>query len=106
MGSTNSSGCYVGVDMDGGSIVLLSIVLGTIFFILQRTEKQRKRGVQVVMGGLGLLIIWYVGMRQYWGELVVALLIALVFNFLFWVLIGRYNPVGSSDDIRVLGLDD
>jgi phosphotransferase system glucose/maltose/N-acetylglucosamine-specific IIC component len=92
--------------MDGGTVVLLSLVVGTILFILQRTEKQRKRGVQFVMGLLGLVVIWYVGMRQYWGEAVIALLIAMIVNFLFWVLIGRYNPVGSSDDIRVLGLDD
>jgi hypothetical protein len=32
--------------------------------------------------------------------------VALVVNFLFWLLIGRYNPVGSSEDIQVLGLDD
>lgn len=31
---------------------------------------------------------------------------ALVFNFLFWFLIGRYNPPHSSDDIKVLGMND
>ena len=45
---------------------------------------------------------WY---RALW-EAVLGLLIALVLNGLFWVLIGRYNPVSSSDDIRVMGLDD
>jgi hypothetical protein len=58
------------------------------------------------MGLLMLALVWFVGVRQAWGEAFVALLIALFFNLLFWVLIGRYNPVGSSDNIRVLGLDD
>jgi hypothetical protein len=31
---------------------------------------------------------------------------ALIFNLLFWVLLGRYNPPGSSDSIKVLGMDD
>ncbi len=39
-------------------------------------------------------------------EALVGLLIATVFNGLFWLLIGRYNPVHSSDEIRVLGMDD
>jgi hypothetical protein len=31
---------------------------------------------------------------------------AVVVSFLFWLLVGRYNPVGTSDDIHVLGMDD
>jgi len=40
-----------------------------------------------------------------WSKVVLAL--ALVLNLLFWLLIGRYNPVASSDkNIRVIGMDD
>ena len=33
--------------------------------------------------------------------------IALVVSFLFWLLLGRYNPVHSADDtIKVYGMND
>ncbi|MCC6891189.1 MAG: hypothetical protein IT321_00100 [Anaerolineae bacterium] len=53
-----------------------------------------------------LVLLWLINIRGAWGEAVLGLIIAAVLNFLFYVLIGRYNPVGSSDDIHVLGMDD
>jgi hypothetical protein len=35
-----------------------------------------------------------------------ALLTAIAANVVFWVLVGRYNPPGSSDEIKVLGMND
>ena len=35
-----------------------------------------------------------------------AIAAALMFNLFFWVILGRYNPPGSSDSIKVLGMDD
>jgi hypothetical protein len=34
-----------------------------------------------------------------------AFFIAIIFNFLFWALVGRYNPVAGKE-VRVMGLDD
>ncbi|MBZ0279678.1 MAG: hypothetical protein K8L97_02980 [Anaerolineae bacterium] len=92
--------------MDGGTILLLIFLFTLILFIIQRTESKRRRGVAIFMFLFVPIILWYVGLRQSWGTAVVALLVALILNFLFWLLIGRYNPVGSSDSIRVLGMDD
>jgi len=92
--------------MDGGTLLLLSFLFTVIILIIQRTETKRRRGVGLFMFLFVPIILWYVGLRQSWGSAFVALLIALMLNFLFWLLIGRYNPVGSSDDIRVLGMDD
>lgn len=92
--------------MDGGGVLLLTFLFCIIVFIIQRTEAKRRRGVTIFMLLFTPLILWYVGMRQWWGTAIVALLLALFLNFLFWILIGRYNPVGSSDNIRVLGMDD
>jgi uncharacterized membrane protein YhaH (DUF805 family) len=92
--------------MNWGLVVLLTAAISTIFIIIQRTEARRRRAVTWFMLLFFPVIIWYTSRRDGWGELIAALVIALVLNFLFWVLIGRYNPVGSSDDIRVLGLDD
>ena len=92
--------------MDGGLVILLVLSLGTIIFVIQRTESSRRRIVLFVMFLVFLVLGWLVNIRGAWGEAVVGLIIALVLNFLFYVLIGRYNPVGSSDDIHVLGMDD
>jgi hypothetical protein len=92
--------------MDGGILLLLVLSLGTIFFVLQRTEAKRRRIVGFVMFLVVLVLVWLVNIRSAWGEAVVGLIIALILNGLFYVLIGKYNPVGSSDDIHVLGMDD
>lgn len=92
--------------MDGGLIFLLVLSFGTIIFVLQRTEAKRRRLVLFVMVLVLLVLIWLVNIRMAWGEALVGLLISLFLNFLFYILIGRYNPVGSSDDIHVLGMDD
>ena len=92
--------------MDSGLIILLVLSLATIIFVIQRTEAKRRRIVLVVMFLVLLVLGWLVNIREAWGEAFVGLLIALFLNFLFYILIGRYNPVGSSDDIHVLGMDD
>jgi hypothetical protein len=92
--------------MDGGLVFLLVLSFGTIIFVMQRTESKRRRIVLFVMFLVLLVLGWLINIRGAWGEAVVGLLIALILNFLFYVLIGRYNPVGSSDDIHVLGMDD
>ena len=86
--------------MDGGLVILLVLSLGTVIFVIQRTEAKRRRIVLVVMFLVLLVLGWLVNIQGAWGEAVVGLLIALILNGLFYILIGRYNPVGSSDDKR------
>lgn len=92
--------------MDTQSVVVLTVALGLIFLIIQRTETKKRRIVSYVMAVVMLVVLWYVATIQIWGAAIVALLLALFLNYLFWLLIGRYNPVGSSDNIHVLGMDD
>ncbi len=92
--------------MDGGIVLLLILSFGTILLVIQRTEARRRRVVMGIMFLVLLVLGWLINIRVAWGEAVIGLVIAAILNFLFYVLIGRYNPVGSSDDIRVLGMDD
>ena len=92
--------------MDGGLVILSALSLGTIILVIQRTETKRRRIVLFVMFLVLLVLGWLVNIREAWGEAVVGLIIALFLNGLFYILIGKYNPVGSSDDIHVLGMDD
>ena len=92
--------------MDTGILLLLVLSFGTVLFVIQRTEAKRKRIVLFVMFLVVLVLLWLINIRGAWDEAVLGFMIAAVLNFLFYALIGRYNPVGSSDDIRVLGMDD
>jgi hypothetical protein len=41
-----------------------------------------------------------------WNTTNMAAFAAVIFNLLFWMLIGRYNPPRSGDEIRVIGIND
>jgi cellulose synthase/poly-beta-1,6-N-acetylglucosamine synthase-like glycosyltransferase len=92
--------------MDTSYVLLLTAAFTMMFFLIQRTERQ-KRVIVILISLVAFELIrrfiWY---RDIHHEAWLALFIALLLNFLFWLFIGRYNPVGTSDDIQVLGMDD
>ena len=92
--------------MDTGSLILLSLSFTVLFIMVQRAEAKRKRIVRITAILLILFMIWYANATNLQTEALVGFIIAVVISFLFWLFIGRYNPVGSSDSIRVLGMDD
>lgn len=92
--------------MDMGSFFLIFIWFALIFFLIQRTEANRRRLVISLMFIVGFLTWYWANFRGLDREFIFGLIAGLVLNVLFWILIGRYNPVGSSDDIQVIGMDD
>lgn len=89
--------------MNWNYIFLIGISFGTLLIIAQRVVPQRRRMTRWFIAGLGLILM----LR---GNLVTENLIgfgmALFISFLFWLLIGRYNPVGDADTIKVYGMND
>ncbi len=92
--------------MHVGSFILLLFLFITMLMMIQRTEARRRLLVTVGMLLLGVLVVRYVNYRSLHGEAQLAFVVALILTTLFWLLIGRYNPVRSSNDIKVLGMDD
>lgn len=92
--------------MDTGTFTLIMFLLTGVFFIIQRSESKRRFTVILLMLVVLELIRRYAWYRDRHTEVVLALVVALVLNFGFWLFIGRYNPVGSSDDIKVLKMED
>jgi hypothetical protein len=92
--------------MNIGALILLTLTIGLVLFLVQRTESRRRLVVALIMAGVGLLIQRYANYRALHTEALIAFILALVINLLYWVIFGRYNPPGSSDDIQVLGMDD
>lgn len=85
---------------------MLTLIIGFMLFVVQRAEPKRRLIVAIGMLLGGELIRRYVWYRDVHSEALFALVAAILLNALFWLLIGRYNPVGSSDQIQVLGMDD
>jgi hypothetical protein len=116
--------------INAGGALLLFALLASLLMLVQRTEAKKRRitfffvlfGIYIVSaygifrmsGECPYTLFGRCALPQYverarivaYNTLNVALFSAILFNLLFWVLIGRYNPPGSSDDIRVLGLSD
>ncbi len=89
------------------NLTLLTIIFSLTFLILQRTERKRLWLIIVFM------LIPLMGVTWYWASFkgqerafIFAAVIALALNALFWLIYGRRNPPGSSDDIKVFGMED
>ena len=93
--------------MNWDYVLVFTLILGFIFFVIQRAEPRYRRTVAILLLLTGGFLLRNLAVnRGVESEAWLALFLALLFNFLFWALIGRYNPVKSSDDIQVLGMDD
>jgi hypothetical protein len=92
--------------MNMGYLLALTLVITALLMALQRAEPKKRLTVFVILLIPAYLLRNFVLFREVVPEGWLALVIALVFNFFFWALIGRYNPVRSSDEIQVLGMDD
>ncbi|GAB4510348.1 MAG: hypothetical protein OHK0046_06990 [Anaerolineae bacterium] len=92
--------------MDSGVFLLFLALFSLLMLFVQRSEAKRRVAVFLLMLIPGVLLRNLAVYRDVEQEAWAAFFTALILNFLFWVLIGRYNPVASSDSIRVLGMDD
>lgn len=116
--------------INAGGWLLVSAVFAGLLLLVQRSERKR-RNVSLVIVALGSVIIWRYAIYRMSGDcnqlfqivcekgffrqraeviavntVNLSIVTALVFNLLFWVLIGRSNPPGSSDAIQVFGMND
>jgi hypothetical protein len=92
--------------MDINALLLYLAILGGALLLYQRADRKRRFWVLAFVLLLGELTRRWAAFEALDTEYWTALAIALVLNGLFWLLIGRYNPPGTGEDIKVLGLDD
>jgi hypothetical protein len=92
--------------MDLQYLLILTLLIGFLFLLIQRAEPKSRRLVAALTMIPGICILYFILYRNIETEGGLALILSLLLNFAFWILIGRYNPVASSDNIKVLGLDD
>jgi predicted cobalt transporter CbtA len=119
-----------------GGWLILTATFSILLLLIQRSERKRRMVTTVIMAAVALVVWRYAIYRMSTECTLVAkaacsfasvrgqmapyeelrntairtvnwsIVSALIFNLLFWVLIGRSNPPGSSDSIKVLGMDD
>ena len=93
--------------MDWIYVALIALTVALLLVMIQRTEPARRRLVTGFVA-ISLLVIRHNAFLK--GDLheetVLAFAFALLLSFIFWLLIGRYNPVQSEDHVQVIGMDD
>lgn len=92
--------------MNTQTILLLTVTFTILQLALQRADRTKKRGVRVFWFLMVILIGAYTLLTARFIEALLAFVLGVIISGLYWVLIGRYNPVKSSEDIKVLGLND
>ena len=93
--------------MEWGYTLLITLTSAALLIMIQRAEPKRRKLVGF-FAVLGLLLIRHNAFLKprLHEETLVAFVAGFLLSGLFWLLIGRYNPVGSGDDVRVIGMDD
>lgn len=94
--------------MDGNLQTIFTVVFTFLFLLIQRAEQKYRRLVTMLIGlFICPLIALFALNSEFIGETFYGIGVGAVLNLLFWIMIGRYNPVRSSDEtIQVLGMDD
>jgi len=74
---------------------------------VQRSEQNRRLATLIISSPLWLFIMPNLGnYREAGGAHNWGIIAALIANYVFWQLIGRRYPPGTSEDIRVWGMDE
>lgn len=93
------------MDIDLGYLLLVTFVFSTLLILAQRIVVRHRQRFQLF---IWLMAILFLFARQFNATLLLSYGLSIVMSWLFWLLIGRYNPVENDDEtgIRVLGMDD
>lgn len=94
-------------SMDLNYIALITITVTLLFILIQRTDPKRRR-LSIAFVVLCLLIIHHNTSikNDLHEETLLAFVLGVLASGLFWLLIGRYNPVDKEEEIQVMGMDD
>lgn len=93
--------------MDWNYVGLIAVLVAILLVMIQRTEPKRRRLAAIVVLPILLVIRQYAFLKgDLHEETLLAFIVGFVLSLLFWLLIGRYNPVGRDSEVKVIGMDD
>lgn len=89
--------------LDWGMLATLCLVFGGCLLVWQRTERKRQwLSALILVFPAGYALGYWANARGNPEEAILAGVIAILLNVLFWLAYGRRHPPGSSDDIQVV----
>lgn len=89
--------------MNWGYFLTIGVTFSFLLIVAQRLPERGKR----MFRGFVVFMAFFLMIRyEQHLENILGYAFALFMSFLFWGLIGRYNPVQQESDIKVYGLDD
>lgn len=93
--------------MDWSQFFAVFITFSILWIMGQRIARRHQRTFRIVIILFAASWFW-LRATLYFREMVIGVIASLILSFLFWLLIGRYNPAGDKDEeaIKVYGLDD
>ncbi len=91
--------------MDSGYIVLISLSFGGLLILAQRMVERHKRMFRGFIVSMAVLLMCRYDPNEQIASMI-GYAFALLISYLFWVLIGRYNPAKPEEEIKVYGLND
>lgn len=89
--------------MNWGYVFTIFVTFATLLIVAQRLPE---RGRRMFRGFIVFMAFFLMIRFQFHVENVIGYLLGWFTSFVFWLLIGRYNPVKQESDIKVYGLDD
>jgi hypothetical protein len=93
--------------MNSSNLVLLSLIYIAALMMFQRTERKRKwLTALIAIAPIGYMTYQWGVLRDQMEVVLWSAGIALAVNLLFWLLWGRRHPPGSTDSIKVIGMED
>lgn len=93
--------------MDWTQFFAVFITFSILLIMGQRIAKRHQRTFRIFIIIFAICWFWLKATLIF-REMVAGVIASLILSFLFWLLIGRYNPMGDKDEeaIKVYGLDD
>ena len=89
------------------NLILLTLIYSAALLIFQRTERKRKLvAALIAVLPIGYMTYQWGVLRDQMGVVLWAAGIALALNLIFWIFWGRRHPPGTSDSIRVIGMEE
>ncbi|MEL6403444.1 MAG: hypothetical protein AAFR81_03690 [Chloroflexota bacterium] len=95
------------MEWDNSQFLLIWIVFSILWILAQRISERHQRSFRIFIVLFAVGWLW-MRFNLFPFEMIFGILLSLVTSFIFWLFIGRYNPVGNPDDegIKVYGMDD
>jgi hypothetical protein len=89
------------------NLILLTLIYSAALLIFQRTERKQKwLAALIAVLPIGYMTYQWGVLRDQMNVVLWAVGIALLLNVIFWIVWGRRHPPGTSDSIRVIGMED